>query len=113
MKVSLLYELEMPKPWSPTAERDCYMQALEQIKLADEMGFDIVWEVEHHFLTEYSHSSAPEVFDHWMAPGGYGYRYRDLSAKLDQDYWYRVQVYDEVGQKSSRDDGKVLMGASD
>ena len=26
------------------------------------MGFDYAWEVEHHFLEEYSHSSAPEVF---------------------------------------------------
>jgi alkanesulfonate monooxygenase SsuD/methylene tetrahydromethanopterin reductase-like flavin-dependent oxidoreductase (luciferase family) len=26
------------------------------------VGFDYVWEVEHHFLEEYSHSSAPEVF---------------------------------------------------
>jgi len=25
-------------------------------------AFDVVWEVEHHFLEEYSHSSAPEVF---------------------------------------------------
>ena len=38
------------------------MQALDQIKLADEVGFDIVWAVEHHFLTEYAHSSAPEIF---------------------------------------------------
>ncbi|MBT5531817.1 LLM class flavin-dependent oxidoreductase, partial [Candidatus Poribacteria bacterium] len=30
--------------------------------LADRLGFDYVWEVEHHFLEEYSHSSAPEVF---------------------------------------------------
>ncbi|MSR14059.1 MAG: LLM class flavin-dependent oxidoreductase [Gammaproteobacteria bacterium] len=62
MKFSLVYELQMPKPWTATTERDTYMQAIEQIKLADEMGFDIVWAVEHHFLTEYSHSSAPEVF---------------------------------------------------
>ena len=26
------------------------------------MGIDYFWEVEHHFLEEYSHSSAPEVF---------------------------------------------------
>ena len=26
------------------------------------LGFSHVWEVEHHFLEEYSHSSAPEVF---------------------------------------------------
>ena len=36
--------------------------ALDQIELADKLGFDYAWEVEHHFLEEYSHSSAPEVF---------------------------------------------------
>jgi alkanesulfonate monooxygenase SsuD/methylene tetrahydromethanopterin reductase-like flavin-dependent oxidoreductase (luciferase family) len=30
--------------------------------LADRLGYDYAWEVEHHFLEEYSHSSAPEVF---------------------------------------------------
>ena len=35
--------------------------ALEQARLADELGFDWVWAVEHHFLEEYSHCSAPEV----------------------------------------------------
>ena len=29
--------------------------------LAEEMGFEHVWFVEHHFLTEWAHSSAPEV----------------------------------------------------
>ena len=38
------------------------MNALEQVRLADELGFDQVWGVEHHFLEEYSHSSAPELF---------------------------------------------------
>ncbi len=37
-------------------------EALEQVQLADRLGFSTVWEVEHHFLEEYSHSSAPEVF---------------------------------------------------
>ncbi len=32
------------------------------MELADRLGIDYVWEVEHHFLEEYSHSSAPEVF---------------------------------------------------
>ncbi len=36
--------------------------ALEQVKLADELGYDYVWSTEHHFLEEYSHSSAPEMF---------------------------------------------------
>jgi alkanesulfonate monooxygenase SsuD/methylene tetrahydromethanopterin reductase-like flavin-dependent oxidoreductase (luciferase family) len=29
---------------------------------AARLGYDYAWEVEHHFLEEYSHSSSPEVF---------------------------------------------------
>lgn len=62
MKFGLIYELQMQKPWEDDQEFKTYHQALEQVVLADELGFDYVWEVEHHFLVEYSHSSAPEVF---------------------------------------------------
>jgi alkanesulfonate monooxygenase SsuD/methylene tetrahydromethanopterin reductase-like flavin-dependent oxidoreductase (luciferase family) len=63
MKIDLLYELQMPRPWtSPTAESECFWEAIEQIKLADRVGFDTVWAVEHHFQPGYSHSAAPEVF---------------------------------------------------
>ena len=34
---------------------------LEQCVLAEEVGFDYLWFVEHHFLTTFSGSSAPEV----------------------------------------------------
>jgi len=34
----------------------------DQVELADKLGIDYAWEVEHHFLEEYSHSSAPEIF---------------------------------------------------
>jgi alkanesulfonate monooxygenase SsuD/methylene tetrahydromethanopterin reductase-like flavin-dependent oxidoreductase (luciferase family)/putative sterol carrier protein len=62
MHFGLFYELQMPRPWGPDAEERTFREALEQIQLADRLGFDCVWEVEHHFLEEYSHSSAPEVF---------------------------------------------------
>jgi alkanesulfonate monooxygenase SsuD/methylene tetrahydromethanopterin reductase-like flavin-dependent oxidoreductase (luciferase family) len=62
MKFGLFYEHSVSRPWSEVSEWRAYHQALEQICLADELGFDQVWEVEHHFLEEYSHSSAPEVF---------------------------------------------------
>ena len=62
MKFDLLYELQMPKPHDERSEWRCYHEALEQIDLADRLGYDTVWEVEHHFLTEFAHSSAPEVF---------------------------------------------------
>jgi alkanesulfonate monooxygenase SsuD/methylene tetrahydromethanopterin reductase-like flavin-dependent oxidoreductase (luciferase family) len=62
MKFGIFYELQVPRPWDPESERRVYREALEQIELADRLGIDYVWEVEHHFLEEYSHSSAPEVF---------------------------------------------------
>jgi alkanesulfonate monooxygenase SsuD/methylene tetrahydromethanopterin reductase-like flavin-dependent oxidoreductase (luciferase family) len=52
----------LPRPWSEDSEYRLVQDALEQCELADRLGFDTVWEVEHHFLEEYSHSSAPEVF---------------------------------------------------
>src|SRR5215475_12002794 len=62
MKFGLFYEHQLPKPWRDGDEARLYREALEQVELADRLGFDYAWEVEHHFLDEYSHSSAPEVF---------------------------------------------------
>jgi len=62
MKFGLFYEHQLPRPWTDGAERKVFSDALDQIELADKLGIDYVWEVEHHFLEEYSHSSAPEVF---------------------------------------------------
>lgn len=62
MRFGLFYEHQMPRPWDPDGEERLLNEALEQIELADRLGIDHVWEVEHHFLEEYSHSSAPEVF---------------------------------------------------
>ena len=62
MKFGIFYEHQLPRPWEPDSEYQLLQDALEQCQLADELGIDFVWEVEHHFLEEYSHSSAPEVF---------------------------------------------------
>src|SRR4051812_45530708 len=62
VRFGMFYEHQLPRPWSEDSEFELIQQALEQCELADALGFDAVWEVEHHFLEEYSHSSAPEVF---------------------------------------------------
>ncbi len=62
MKFGIFYELSVPRPWDRESERTVFMNALEQVRVADELGFHNVWAVEHHFLEEYSHSSAPEIF---------------------------------------------------
>src|SRR5215467_1365660 len=62
MKFGIFYEFQLPRPWQSDGEWQLYRDALEQLELADRLGYDYAWEVEHHFLEEYSHSSAPEVF---------------------------------------------------
>ena len=62
MKFGIFYEMQIPRPWSERSEYQVLQDALGQIELADRLGFDYAWAVEHHFLEEYSHCSAPEVF---------------------------------------------------
>ena len=62
MKFGIFYEISVPRPWTPEREKQVYDNCLEQVVLADQLGFDTVWAVEHHFLEEYSHCSAPEIF---------------------------------------------------
>jgi alkanesulfonate monooxygenase SsuD/methylene tetrahydromethanopterin reductase-like flavin-dependent oxidoreductase (luciferase family) len=62
VRFGIFYEHQLPRPWSEGLEHKLFQDALAQVELADQLGFDYAWEVEHHFLEEYSHSSAPEVF---------------------------------------------------
>jgi alkanesulfonate monooxygenase SsuD/methylene tetrahydromethanopterin reductase-like flavin-dependent oxidoreductase (luciferase family) len=64
MKFGLLYEIEVMRPWDERSHYNAFWEAIEQIKLAESVGFDYVWSVEHHFLDQFSLSSAPEV---WLA----------------------------------------------
>lgn len=68
MKVDLLYELQAPLPYSKPfpygqreAEQHAYFTALDQVQLADKVGFGTAWFVEHHFRLGRSHCPAPEV----------------------------------------------------
>ncbi len=62
MRFGIFFEHQLPRPWDDRSEAELIADALDQCELADRLGFHAVWEVEHHFLEEYSHSSAPEVF---------------------------------------------------
>jgi alkanesulfonate monooxygenase SsuD/methylene tetrahydromethanopterin reductase-like flavin-dependent oxidoreductase (luciferase family) len=62
VKFGIFYEHQLPRPWNEGDEQRLIVEALDQVELADRLGIDYAWEVEHHFLEEYSHSSAPEVF---------------------------------------------------
>jgi alkanesulfonate monooxygenase SsuD/methylene tetrahydromethanopterin reductase-like flavin-dependent oxidoreductase (luciferase family) len=62
MQFGIFFEISVPRPFTDGIEKQVYDNCLEQVRLADELGFDYVWAVEHHFLEEYSHCPAPELF---------------------------------------------------
>ena len=61
MKFALFYEIPVARPWDERSEYRAYQNTLEQAILGDQLGFHSVWTVEHHFLEEFSHCSAPGV----------------------------------------------------
>ena len=61
MKLSLFYQIQVPKPWTATSESERIYEALEQIPFAEQQGFESVWFSEHHFRPVWSHNSAPDL----------------------------------------------------
>lgn len=61
MKISLFYQIQVPKPWTPASESQRIHEALEQIPYAEDQGFWSVWFSEHHFRPVWSHNSAPDL----------------------------------------------------
>jgi alkanesulfonate monooxygenase SsuD/methylene tetrahydromethanopterin reductase-like flavin-dependent oxidoreductase (luciferase family) len=51
----------------PTAEHRALMNETEYVIQADKSGFKYAWASEHHFLEEYSHLSANDVFLGYLA----------------------------------------------
>ncbi|MET9514258.1 LLM class flavin-dependent oxidoreductase [Streptomyces sp. NPDC002994] len=66
MKFSVIFEAQLA---DPTVEREHQVirDSVEQAVLAERMGFDRIWAVEHHSLKWYAHMSAPEIFLTWVA----------------------------------------------
>jgi alkanesulfonate monooxygenase SsuD/methylene tetrahydromethanopterin reductase-like flavin-dependent oxidoreductase (luciferase family) len=61
MQLGLFYQIQVPRPWSAASESQRYWEMLEEVSYAEEIGMTSVWFVEHHFRSEWSHSSAPDL----------------------------------------------------
>src|SRR5271167_5111744 len=61
MRIGLFYQIQVPKPWTPSSESQRIHEALEQIPYAEQQGFASVWFSEHHFRPVWSHNSAPDL----------------------------------------------------
>ncbi len=110
MKFGLMYEMQIRKPHYPGMERDLYRQVLAQVELADEVGFDYFWTVEHHFLTEFSYCSAPEVLFGAVSQRTKRIRIGHAVALLPGQYNHPVRVAERAAVLDILSDGRMDLG---
>lgn len=60
MHFDLFFEMAMPD-FLQRSEQEAYTDCLQQVTLADSLGYRCAWFVEHHFTEHYSHLSKPDL----------------------------------------------------
>jgi alkanesulfonate monooxygenase SsuD/methylene tetrahydromethanopterin reductase-like flavin-dependent oxidoreductase (luciferase family) len=114
MRFGIFYEHQNPRPWvEERSEHRLLKDALEQVELADRVGFDYVWEVEHHFLEEYSHSSAPEVFLGAAAMRTKNIRLGHGIVQIPPNVNHPARVAERVATLDLISDGRVEFGTGE
>jgi len=113
MKFGIFYEHQLPRPWKENDELKLYQDALDQVELADKLGIDYVWEVEHHFLEEYAHSSAPEVFLAACSQRTKNIRLGHGIKLMPPNYNHPARVAEEVATLDLVSNGRVEFGTGE
>ena len=57
-----MVQIQMPRPWTETTEREGYWNALDEAVQAENVGFDYFWLTEQHFYVEIGHSVCSDMF---------------------------------------------------
>src|SRR5207302_11105763 len=113
MKFGVFYEHQLPRPWENGAELKLFQDALDQVELADRLGIDYAWEVEHHFLEEYSHSTAPEVFLAAASQRTNRIRLGHGIVQLPQGFNHTARVAERIATLDLLSDGRVDFGTGE
>jgi len=113
VRFGIFYEHQLPRPWTADDEHRLLQEALTQIELADRLGIDYVWEVEHHFLEEYSHSSAPEVFLAAASQRTSRIRLGHGIVQLPVAFNHPVRVAERIATLDLVSDGRVDLGTGE
>ncbi len=110
MKFGLMYEIQIPEPHYPGIEQERYKQVMAQVELADEVGYDYFWTVEHHFLKEFSHCPAPEVLYGAISQRTKKIRIGHAVVLLPHRYNHPVRVAERAAVLDIVSDGRMDLG---
>ncbi len=108
MKFGLLYEMQRPFSGNDLDWNSLYKETLAQCELADQVGFDNLWFVEHHFLTGFSGSPCPEVM--FGALSQITKQIRIGFGVCILPYHHPVRVAERVAMVDQLTDGRVEFG---
>ncbi len=108
MKFGLLYEAQRPYQGNDVDWNSLYKETLDQCELADQVGFDNLWFVEHHFLMGFSGSPCPEVLI-----GALSQRTRNIRIGFGVSILpnhHPIRVAERVAMVDQLTDGRVEFG---
>jgi alkanesulfonate monooxygenase SsuD/methylene tetrahydromethanopterin reductase-like flavin-dependent oxidoreductase (luciferase family) len=110
VKFSLFFEMQISEPTRATEART-FHESVAQAVFADELGYHCVWEVEHHGLYEYSHSSAPEVFLSFVAGRTRRIRLGHGVTLLPHRYNHPIRIAERIATLDILSEGRVNWGS--
>lgn len=110
MRFSILLEVQIPQP-PRESERRTFRECIEQVELADQLGYDTVWATEHHGLYEFSHSSAPECLLSFAAARTTRIRLGHGVTLTPQRYNHPIRVAERIATLDILSDGRVNWGS--
>jgi alkanesulfonate monooxygenase SsuD/methylene tetrahydromethanopterin reductase-like flavin-dependent oxidoreductase (luciferase family) len=110
MKFSLFYEMQISHP-TRQSEAQLFHDCVAQAELAEQLGYHCLWEVEHHGLYEYSHSSAPEVFLAFVAARTKRIRLGHGVTLTPHRYNHPIRIAERVATLDILSEGRVNWGS--
>ncbi|MDI5978876.1 LLM class flavin-dependent oxidoreductase [Amycolatopsis magusensis] len=113
MRFGMFFELQLPRPWGPGDEHALVRHALEWGELGERIGIAYGWAQEHHFLEEYSHSTAPEVFLAALSQRTTRMRIGHGVTLMPPAYNHPARVAERVAMLDLVSDGRVDWGTGE
>jgi len=110
VKFSILLEAQISEP-TPEGERRLFRDCIEQVTLADELGYHAVWATEHHGLFEFSHSSAPECLLSFAAARTRRIRIGHGVTLTPGRYNHPIRVAERIATLDILSEGRVNWGS--
>ncbi|WP_327299314.1 LLM class flavin-dependent oxidoreductase [Streptomyces sp. NBC_01197] len=110
MKFSMIFEAQLSNP-TPERERQVINDCVDQAVYAEEMGFDRIWAVEHHSLSQYAHMSASEIFLTWVAARTSRIRIGHGVVTMPFGYQHPVRVAERAAMLDVLSGGRVDIGS--